>query len=71
MTLPCARKKRTTKYSFAVYQKKHTAKHIFTVCHIFAVCAHSKEVLCRVPGRKHTAKSQILVVDSSSSATPR
>ena len=66
MTLQCARKKRTTKYSFAVYQKKahdnfilyrepkHTAKRFFTVCYIFTVCAHGKEVFCRVPDRKHT-----------------
>ena len=34
---------------------RHTAKHIFAVCYIFAVCAHDKEVVYRVFDKKHTA----------------
>ena len=36
-------------------QKKHTAKHDFAVYYIFAVCAHGKKIVWRVPNRKHTA----------------
>jgi len=39
----------------AMCQIKHTAKHDFAVCYIFTVCPHSKEVLYRVPHRKHMA----------------
>jgi hypothetical protein len=36
-------------------KKKHKAKYVFAVYYIFAVCAHGKVVICRVPDRKHTA----------------
>jgi len=39
-----------------VAKKKHTAKYIFVVYYIFAVCAHG-----RVSDRKHTAHNQIPV----------
>jgi len=51
-------KKHTANYFFAVCKKKHMAKHVSTVCYIFAVCTHGKEVLCRVPNKKHTVNYQ-------------
>ena len=42
-------------FFFAVCKKKYTAKHVFAMCYIFAVCAHGKEVIYCVSDRKHVA----------------
>jgi len=41
-------------YFLPCVKKKHTAKYISTVCYIFTVCIHGKEVVRRLPDKKHT-----------------
>ena len=52
----CRVPKKSTRQSISLpcAKKKHTAKHIFVVCCIFVVCAHGKEIICRMSDKKHT-----------------
>jgi hypothetical protein len=58
-------------YYFAMCQKKahdknRTVKHDLAVYYIFAVCAHGREILYRVPDRNYTANYRALGIEPDS-----